>query len=171
MSHPNQLKSILMQSIPWLAQTWKPASFRVLLPNFGVNTCPQFWDKMVLFQNSNLLVYRAATILSWDVRITPNFLTWALYNIPIVSLLTHSTFSLSPSFLSQLQQLMSSPPRLQTIANPLFNRAIIQADSNLFRLQWQPLTTSLRYASKSPLSKHWPLLRISFLLKFILFNF
>ena len=82
---------------------------------------------MVLFQNSSLLVYHAATVLSRDVRITPDFSARALYNIPIVSLLTHLAFLLSPSFSSQLQQLTLSPSRPQTLANPLFYRAVIQA--------------------------------------------
>jgi hypothetical protein len=82
---------------------------------------------MVLFQNSSLLVYHAATVLSRDIRITPDFPAWDLYNIPIVSFSTHSALLLSPSFWSQLQQPTPSSPRPQTLANPLFHRAIIQA--------------------------------------------
>ena len=82
---------------------------------------------MVLFQNSSLLVYHAVTALSRDIRITPDFLARVSYNIPIVSLLTHSAFLLSPSLSSQLQQLTPSSPRPQTLANPLFYQDVIQA--------------------------------------------
>ena len=88
---------------------------------------PQFWDKIILSQNSSSLVHHARTVLSRAIRMTPDSLARVWYNIPTVSFLTLSALFLSPSFLSQLQQLMPSSPRPQTLANPLFYRAIIQA--------------------------------------------
>ena len=91
-----------MQSIPWLAQSWKPSNSRVLLSNSGVKTCPNFGIKEILFQNSYLSVYHTATVLFRDIRMISDFLAWVLYNIPTVPLPTHPAHLLFPFFLEQI---------------------------------------------------------------------
>ena len=74
-------------------------------PNFGI--------KVILFQNSYLSVYYAATVLLRDIRASPDFPGRVLYNVPIVSFLTHSACWLSPFSSSKSQQPTPLSPKLQ----------------------------------------------------------
>ena len=63
------------------------SSSRVLLPKFWCkHMSPNFGIKMILFQNSYLPIYHAATVLFRDIRVTPDFSVRVLYNIPTISL-------------------------------------------------------------------------------------
>ena len=72
------------------------SSSRVLLSKFWCKHMPpNFGIKVILFQNSYLSVYHAATVLLRDICVTPNFPDRVLYNAPIVSFPTHSACLLS----------------------------------------------------------------------------
>ena len=96
-----------------MKQSWKLRVSTFFFPNFGVNTCPNFGIKMIFFQNSYLFVYHVATVLFWDIRVTPNFLVWVLYNISTVSFPTYLALLLSPSFSSKSQQTTPPSPKLE----------------------------------------------------------
>ena len=104
------------------------SSSSVLLPKFWYKHMPpNFRIKMILFQNSFLPVYHVATILFWDIGVTPDFPVWVLYNIPTISFSTHSTHLLSPFFLEQILTADAAIAKVSTLANPLPYHAFTQA--------------------------------------------
>ena len=121
---------------------------------------PNFGTKVILFQNSYLSVYHAATVLLRDIRATPDFPGRVLYNVPIVSF-SDSLGLFAFPFL--LEQILTADAVIIKASNPSKSSVLSShhpsdssSDSNLFWLQWRPSTTFLRYASKfySPSISH-----------------
>jgi len=113
---------------------------------------PNFRIKVILFQNSYLSVYHATTVLLRDIRASPDFSGRVLYNVPTVPLPIHS--ALFPFFLF-LEQTLTVDAVITKASNPSKSSVLsshhpsdYSSHSNLFRLQWRPSTTFLRYASK-----------------------
>ena len=94
-----------------MTQSWKLWVLAFFLPNFCVNTYPQFWNKND-FILKFLFIYSPCCNRSFqNKRMAPNLSGQILYNTPTVSSPIHSASLLSP-FLNKHQQPKPPPPKL-----------------------------------------------------------
>ena len=135
-----------------MTQSWKLRVPTFFFPNFGVNTCPQFWDKNNFISKFLFICSPCCDCSFENIRVTPDFSGRILYNTPIVpfsNLLDLLTF---PFSFEQALTVQTTTTKALTLTDLLLCQTVVLAtflqpssDSDPFQLQWRPATMFLRY--------------------------
>ena len=140
-----------------MTQSWKLQVPALSFQNFGVNTCPQFWDKNDFIPKFHSSAHHVATTYSetnaWLLTFQAElYITSKQYHLqstrPIYFPLLLRTSPINQSHHHQ----SSNSSSLSLLLRLLFKSLLCNpfSDSDLFQLKCRPTTTSLRYVSKFP---------------------